>query len=49
VTGPAGVNLAFSYNGDVDSHRGTVFVRHGKGLRDRVVPVGGRALLWVDK
>jgi integrase/recombinase XerD len=34
---------------DVDSHRGTVFVRHGKGLRDRVVPIGERALLWVDK
>ena len=34
---------------DVDSHRGTLMVREGKGKRDRVVPIGERALLWVEK
>lgn len=34
---------------DVDSERGTVMVREGKGKRDRVVPIGERALAWVDK
>lgn len=34
---------------DVDATRGTVFVREGKGRRDRVVPAGERALAWVLK
>jgi integrase/recombinase XerD len=34
---------------DVDSYRGTIFVRHGKGLRDRVVPLGERAVMWLAK
>ncbi len=34
---------------DVDSARGTLFVRQGKGQVDRMVPIGERALLWVDK
>lgn len=34
---------------DVDFHRGTLFVKEGKGQRDRVVPVGERALLWVQR
>jgi integrase/recombinase XerD len=33
--------------GDLDSERGTVFVRGGKGDRDRVVPIGDRALAWI--
>jgi len=33
---------------DLDWHRGTLLVRNGKGGRDRVVPVGERALAWVD-
>jgi integrase/recombinase XerD len=32
---------------DVDFDRGTVFVRRGKGAKDRYVPVGERALFWV--
>jgi integrase/recombinase XerD len=32
---------------DVDLHRGTVFVREGKGKKDRVVPIGDRALRWI--
>lgn len=33
--------------GDVDPARGLVFVREGKGGRDRVVPIGTRALRWL--
>ena len=34
---------------DVDLERGTVLIREGKGRKDRVVPIGERALLWLDK
>jgi integrase/recombinase XerD len=34
---------------DVDLVHGTLFVREGKGGKDRVVPVGERALLWLQK
>lgn len=32
---------------DVDFDRGTVFVHHGKGGKDRYVPIGERALFWL--
>src|SRR5579863_4491325 len=32
---------------DVDYERGTVFVRRGKGAKDRYVPIGERALFWL--
>jgi len=32
---------------DIDMERGVVFVREGKGKKDRVVPIGERALHWV--
>jgi prepilin-type processing-associated H-X9-DG protein len=32
---------------DVDTERGTITVRQGKGRRDRVVPVGERAGAWM--
>jgi len=32
---------------DVDAERGTVFVRCGKGAKDRYVPIGERALFWL--
>jgi integrase/recombinase XerD len=35
--------------GDVDLAGGTVLVREGKGRRDRVVPVGERATLWLGR
>jgi len=34
---------------DIDSERGTVHIREGKGGRDRIVPIGERARLWIDK
>ena len=34
---------------DVDFAGGAVFVRQGKGCKDRVVPIGERALAWLGK
>jgi integrase/recombinase XerD len=34
---------------DIDAERGTVMVRQGKGKKDRVVPIGDRALAWVER
>ena len=34
---------------DISHERGTLMVREGKGKRDRVVPVGDRALQWIQK
>lgn len=34
---------------DVERARGTVLVRAGKGQKDRVVPIGARALEWIDR
>jgi integrase/recombinase XerD len=34
---------------DLDMERGMLIVREGKGKKDRVVPIGERALSWVQK
>jgi len=34
---------------DVDTRRGSLLVREGKGRKDRLVPLGERACAWVDK
>jgi integrase/recombinase XerD len=34
---------------DVDTERGTLMVRMGKGRKDRFIPLGARASAWVDK
>ncbi len=34
---------------DLDATRRVLFVRDGKGGRDRVVPIGERALAWVER
>lgn len=34
---------------DVSFTRGTVFVRQGKGAKDRIVPIGERALAWLTR
>jgi integrase/recombinase XerD len=34
---------------DLDWDRGTLMVREGKGRKDRLVPIGERALSWIEK
>jgi len=34
---------------DLDTERGTVTIRQGKGKKDRVIPIGDRAAAWVEK
>jgi len=34
---------------DIDRERGVLMVRQGKGRKDRVVPIGERAMAWVEK
>jgi site-specific recombinase XerD len=33
----------------LDAERGTLLVRQGKGRRDRMIPIGERAVLWIEK
>ncbi len=34
---------------DLDAERGTLMVRQGKGKKDRIVPIGERAIAWIRK
>jgi integrase/recombinase XerD len=34
---------------DIGFEKGVVMIREGKGKKDRVVPIGERALFWIDK
>ncbi|MGA2433679.1 MAG: site-specific tyrosine recombinase XerC [Bryobacteraceae bacterium] len=34
---------------DLDTERGTVTIRQGKGNKDRVIPIGDRAAAWIEK
>jgi integrase/recombinase XerD len=34
---------------DLDAERGTLMIRLGKGRKDRVVPIGARAVAWVER
>jgi integrase/recombinase XerD len=34
---------------DADLQNGTVFIRQGKGKKDRYVPIGERAVKWIEK
>jgi integrase len=34
---------------DTDIRGGTLFIRQGKGKKDRVVPIGERAVKWIEK
>jgi integrase/recombinase XerD len=34
---------------DLDAERGTLLVRQGKGKKDRMVPIGKRAIRWVER
>lgn len=41
--------LAEKARGNLDVDRGTVMIRQGKGRKDRLIPIGERALKWIDK
>jgi integrase/recombinase XerD len=34
---------------DLDTRRSTLMIREGKGRKDRLLPIGARALAWVEK
>lgn len=34
---------------DIDADRGTVMIRQGKGKKDRHIPIGERAVAWINK
>jgi integrase/recombinase XerD len=34
---------------NIDLERGTVMIRQGKGKKDRLIPIGERALAWIEK
>ena len=34
---------------DLDVDRGTLMIRQGKGKKDRMIPIGERAILWIEK
>jgi integrase/recombinase XerD len=34
---------------DLDYDRGTVIVRQGKGRKDRMIPIGSRAVAWIER
>jgi len=40
------INLTLT---DIDADRGTLMVRQGKGRKDRMIPIGERALAWIGK
>ncbi|MBD2782726.1 site-specific tyrosine recombinase XerC [Xenorhabdus szentirmaii] len=43
------MELANLRTGDIDSGRGVLYVRQGKGQKDRVVPIGTQALGWLKR
>ena len=49
ATGLRRMEIAGTAVYDVDLTRGILWVRHGKGGRERVVPLGERAKAWLDK
>ena len=48
-TGMRRAELVSLHVHDVDHERGTVMIREGKGKRDRLIPIGERALAWIRK
>lgn len=49
ATGIRRFELCALNGADIDRERGTLHVRRGKGGKGRFVPLGERALAWVDK
>jgi integrase/recombinase XerD len=48
-TGMRRMELIGLHMHDIDPDRGTVMIRQGKGKKDRMIPIGERALAWVSK
>lgn len=48
-TGMRRLELTALHVYDVNFSRSTVLIREGKGAKDRVVPLGSRAMYWVDR
>lgn len=48
-TGVRRAELIHLHLSDLDHERGTLLVRRGKGKKDRIIPIGERAVSWVDK
>ena len=48
-TGMRRAELCQLNKGDVDFDRGYVWIEQGKGGKDRVIPIGERALQWLEK
>ncbi|MGH9266851.1 MAG: tyrosine-type recombinase/integrase [Acidimicrobiales bacterium] len=48
-TGIRRAELAHLQLYDLDTERGTLLVRQGKGKKDRMVAIGERAITWVDR
>jgi integrase/recombinase XerD len=49
ATGMRRMELANLKLYDLDADRGTVTIRLGKGRKDRIIPIGERALAWIHK
>jgi len=48
-TGMRRMELAGLSIHSIDAERGTVMIRQGKGKKDRMIPIGERALSWIEK
>jgi len=49
ATGMRRMELAHLELGDIDASKGVVLIREGKGRKDRLIPIGERALHWVQQ
>ena len=48
-TGMRRMELVRLQTHDLDAERGVVTIRQGKNKKDRVIPIGARALQWIEK
>jgi len=49
ATGMRRMEIAHLEQGDIDPERAVVLIRLGKGNKDRLIPLGERALSWVSR
>jgi integrase/recombinase XerD len=49
ATGMRRMEIAHLDVGDIDAPRGLVLIRQGKNRKDRLIPLGQRALYWVER